>query len=94
LAVLDAESLVQNLESELVRAFVTVAPARRTVSSTTMRIENRLPFTLASVRLRAGTSPGAPTVPFAAVGVGPARSALLPIQAAKAVILSADLNGL
>jgi hypothetical protein len=94
LAVLDAESLVQNLESELVRAFVTVAPARRTVSSTTMRVENRLPFTLAAVQLRAGASPGAPTVPFAAVGIGPARSALLPIQAGKAVVLGVDLNGL
>jgi len=94
LALLDSQSLVQNLEAELVRTFVTVAPAKRTATSTTVRVENHLPFTLAAVRLRAGTSPGAPSVPFAAVGIGPARSALLSIQAGQAVVESADLNGL
>ena len=94
LAVLDAESLVQNLETELVQTFVTVEAVKRTVTSTTLRVENHLPFTLSAVRLRAGTSPGSPRVPFAAVGIGPARSALLPIQAGKAVVETVDLNGL
>ena len=94
LALLDSQSLIQSLEAELVRAFVTVAPAKRTATSTTVRVENHLPFTLAAVRLRAGSSPGAPSVPFAAVGIGPARSAMISIQAGQAVVESADLNGL
>ena len=73
---------------------MTVKPARRSVGSTTLRVENHLPFTLASVTLRAGNSPGAPVVPFRGVGIGPARSMLLPIQAATAVIEQVELNGL
>ena len=52
------------------------------VGSTTLKVENRLPFTISNVVVRAGNSSGSPSVPFEAVGVGPARSGLLPIQAA------------
>ncbi|MDG3006269.1 hypothetical protein [Paludisphaera mucosa] len=93
-AVLDAQSLVRLVEQELVATFVTVKPAKRTVNSTTLRVENRLPFTVSGLTVRAGTSAGSPIVPFDAVGIGPARSALLPIQAGQAQIAGVELNGL
>ena len=45
--------------------------------------------------VRAGTSSGAPPVAFEGVGVGPARSVLLPIQAATASLVErVEINGL
>jgi hypothetical protein len=45
--------------------------------------------------VRAGTSSGAPPVSFEGVGVGPARSVLLPIQAATASLVEKiEINGL
>ena len=76
-------------------AFVTVKPRTRTLGSTTLRVENRLPFTVSNLVVKAGSSSGSPSVPFDGVGVGPARSALLPIQAATASLVEhVELNGL
>jgi hypothetical protein len=94
LAVLDGESLSRSLDRAIAGAFVTVKPAHRAVGTTTLKLENHLPFTLRSVSVKAGNSAGAPTVPFQAIGLGPARSALLPIQASSAVIDRVELNGL
>ncbi|MGC8644240.1 MAG: hypothetical protein ACP5XB_30640 [Isosphaeraceae bacterium] len=94
LTVLDGETMARSLDRALAAAFVTVKPARRSVGSTTLKVENHLPFTLQSVSVRAGNSAGAPTVPFQAIGLGPVRSALLPIQAATATIDRVELNGL
>ncbi len=92
--VLDGKALFQILDRAIGAAFVTVKPARRTVGSITLKVENHLPFTLATVAVKAGNSAGAPTVAFHGLGVGPARSALLPIQAATATIERVELNGL
>lgn len=94
IAVLDAQSLVQLVEHQLAATFVTVKPARKTVGATTLKVENRLPFTIAGLNVRAGDSPGSPVVPFEAVGLGPNRSALLPIQAAQGEVFGVELNGL
>jgi len=94
LAVLDGQALCKALDRTLASAFVNVRPAKRSAGSTTLKVENHLPFTLAAIGLRAGGSAGAPTVPFPAIGVGPARTALVPIQAASATIESVELNGL
>jgi len=94
LAVLDGPSLCKALDRTLASAFVSVRPAKRSVGSTTLKIENHLPFTLAAIALKAGGSAGAPTVPVPAIGVGPKRTALVPIQAASATIESVELNGL
>lgn len=94
LAVLDGQALSKALDRTLASAFVNVRPAKRSTGSTTLKIENHLPFTLAAIGLKAGGSAGAPTVPFPAIGVGPARTALVPIQAASATIESVELNGL
>jgi hypothetical protein len=92
--VLDGKAMSQIMDRAIGAAFVTVKPARRTVGSTTLKVDNHLPFTLAAVAVKAGNSAGAPTVPFHGLGVGPARSALLPIQAATAIIERVELNGL
>jgi hypothetical protein len=94
LAVLDGDALAKAVDRALASAFVSVKPAHRAVGSTTLKVENHLPFTLSSVVVKAGTSAGAPSVPIEAIGVGPARSALLPIQAATATIERVELNGL
>jgi len=91
---LDAKAMSQIIDRALGAAFVTIKPARRSVGSTTLKIDNHLPFTLATVVVKAGNSAGAPPVPFHGLGVGPARSMLLPIQAATATIERVELNGL
>jgi hypothetical protein len=95
IGVLDGAALVNSIDRAVAGAFVTVKPARRTLGSTTLKVENRLPFTVSNLVIKAGSSLGAPSVPFEAVGVGPARSALLPIQAATATLVEhVELNGL
>jgi hypothetical protein len=93
-AVLDGKAMSQIIDRAIGAAFVTVKPARRTVGSTTLKVDNHLPFTLANVAVKAGNSAGSPTVSFRGLGVGPARSTLVPIQAATATIERVDLNGL
>ncbi|WP_165063651.1 hypothetical protein [Paludisphaera rhizosphaerae] len=94
IAVLDSQSLVQLVEQQLAATFVSVKPARKSVGATTLKIENHLPFTVAGLNVRAGNSPGSPVVPFEAVGLGPNRAAMVPIQAAQGEIVSLELNGL
>jgi hypothetical protein len=94
-AVLDGPSFSKAIDRATAGTFVTVKPAHRTVGSTTLKVENRLPFTISNLVVKAGTSSGSPSVPFEGVGVGPGRSALLPIQAATASLVEhVELNGL
>jgi hypothetical protein len=94
-SVLDGATLSKAIDRAIAGAFVTVKPARRTLGNTTLKVENRLPFTVTNLVVRAGTSSGSPSVPFENVGVGPARSALLPIQAATASLVErVEINGL
>ena len=95
ISVLDGPTLSKSIDRALAGAFVSIKPARRSLGSTTLKLENRLPFTISNVVVRAGNSSGAPSVPFQGVGVGPARSTLLPIQAANASLVEhVELNGL
>jgi hypothetical protein len=92
---LDGATLSRSIDRAVASAFVTVKPARRTVGSTTLKVENRLPFTVVNLVVKAGTSLGSPSVTFEGVGAGPARSVLLPIQAATASLVEhVELNGL
>ena len=94
-SVLDGATLSKAVDRAVTSAFVTVKPARRSLGATTLKVENRLPFTISNLVVKAGSSAGSPSVPFAGVGVGPARSARLPLQAATASIVEhVDLNGL
>src|SRR5205814_1701553 len=92
--VLDGPGLARALDHALASAFVTVKVVQRGASSTSLRVENRLPFTLANVRIKASGSSGAPAVAFPGLGIGPARSAKTSIQASGGTIDRVELNGL
>ena len=95
ISVIDGAVMARAIDRAVSGAFVTVKPSHRSVGSTTLRVENRLPFTINGLVIKAGTSLGDPSVPFEAVGVGPARAASLPLQAATAsVVEHVQLNGL
>jgi hypothetical protein len=95
ISVLDGATLAKVIDRAVASSFVKVAPARRTLGSTTLKVDNRLPFTVTNLIVKAGNSSGSPSVPFEAVGVGPGRSILLPIQAATASLVEhVELNGL
>jgi hypothetical protein len=91
---LSGVALADTLDRAVGSAFVSAHIARRGTGTTTMKIENRLPFTVANVILKAGRSADAPSVTFTGLGIGPARSALAPIQAATGVVERVELNGL
>jgi hypothetical protein len=95
ITVLDGATLSKVIDRAIAGTCGTVKPARRTLGTTTLKVENHLPFTITGLVVRAGTSSGAPPVSFEGVGVGPARSALLPIQAATASLVErVEINGL
>jgi hypothetical protein len=92
--VLDGPGLARALDHAMATAFVSVKVARKGASSTLLKVENRLPFTLANVSIKAGPSSGAPAEPFKALGIGPARTGQVSIQAAGGTIDRIELNGL
>ena len=89
---LTAADLVADLGRGVAKAFVTVTPVRRVPGTTTVKITNRLPMTIANLTLKTGKA--GDTVGLDAVGIGPIRSASAGIPAASAVIDSVELNGL
>jgi len=93
-SVLDATTLLKALDHAIAAAFVAVKPARHGEGSTTLKIDNHLPFTLANVVVKAGGSAGHPKVELKGLGVGPARSVLAPIQAPGGSVDHVELNGL
>jgi hypothetical protein len=92
--VLDATTLLKTLDHVIATAFVTVKPARQGVGTTTLKIDNHLPFSLAGIVVKAGGSSGNPKVQLRAMGVGPARSVMAPIQAPGGSVDHVVLNGL
>jgi hypothetical protein len=91
---LDGASLARALDHAVSSAFVTTKVARRGTGSTTLKVENRLPFTLANVTVKAGGSSGAPQLTLSGLGVGPGRSGLVVLPAANASVDRVELNGL
>ena len=92
--VLKGIDLARSLDKAVSSAFVTAKPGRKTIGDTTMKIENRLPFSLSSVTLRAGTSAGSPPVTFRGLGIGPARSGSAVLEAQGGSVERVELNGL
>jgi hypothetical protein len=92
--VLDGPELARELERIVSSTFVTVKPTQRRAGSTTLRVVNHLPFSVAHVIVKAGQSAGAPSVTLSGLGIGPARAALASIQAATATVERVELNGL
>jgi hypothetical protein len=91
---IDAASMARAIDHAVGSAFVTSKVARRSPSSTTLRVENRLPFTVANLTVKAGNSSGSPLVTVPALGIGPGRSGLATIPAASATVDRVELNGL
>lgn len=92
--VLKGMDLARDLDRAVASALVSAKPGRKSIGDTAMRIENRLPFSLASVTLRAGTSSGSPPVTFRGLGIGPARSGTAVLEAPNGTVERVELNGL
>jgi hypothetical protein len=86
--------LARTIDHAVAAAFVSAKPTHKAVGSTTMKIENRLPFSLVNVTLRVGNSPTAAAVTFPGLGIGPARSGLATLQAPAGTVDRVELNGL
>jgi hypothetical protein len=93
-SVIKGIDIARSLDRAIATEFVSVKPARKSVGSTAMRIENHLPFSLASVTLKSGGSAGTPALTFTGLGIGPIRSGVANVQAATATIERIELNGL
>ena len=91
---IDAASIARAIDHAVGSAFVTSKVARRSPTSTTLRVENRLPFTVAHLTVKAGSSSGSPLVTISALGIGPGRSGLATIPASGASVDRVELNGL
>lgn len=89
---LAAAALVADIGRGAAKTFVTVTPVRRVPGTTTVKITNRLPMTIANLTLKTGKA--GDTVQVDAIGIGPVRSASVGIPAASAVVDSVELNGL
>ena len=94
LSVLDGNGLASDVDRAVASQFVTIKVAKKSSNLTTFRVDNRLPFTLSNLTLKAGNSSGAPAVSFPGVGIAPARAGVVPVQAASATVDRVDLNGL
>jgi hypothetical protein len=93
-SVLNGLALARAVDRSVSSTYVTIKPARRAVGTTTFKVENRLPFTLSRISVKAGNSAGAPTVDLNGLGVAPARSALIPVQTPSATVEHVEFNGL
>lgn len=91
---LSAKDLADSVDRAVASALVNTKVVRHSTGATTIRIVNRLPFTLANVVVKAGRSDDAGRVNLDALGVGPGRSGLATIQAATGTVERVELNGL
>lgn len=91
---LTAPVLADAVDRAVAAALVNTKVVRHSTGTTTIRIANGLPFTLANVVVKAGRSDNAGRVKLNALGVGPGRSGLATIQAATGTVERAELNGL
>lgn len=90
----NGEALADVIDRALAAQYVSATPARRGEGTTTVRIVNRLPFTLADVVLRTGRDDDAPRVTVESFGLGPFRNAFASIQAPGGTVERVVLNGL
>lgn len=93
-AQLDAASLAAIIDRAVSTSFVNVRATKRSAGSTSLRLENRLPFTIANVVLRTGRGEDAGRIAAEGLGIGPARTGITNVPAASAVVERIELNGL
>lgn len=93
-AELNGETLAAALDSALARNFVTAKVVRKSSGATTLRIENRLPFTLASASLRTAADSGTDAFALPGLGLGPGRNTTAVVPGAVGGVLHVEFNGL
>jgi hypothetical protein len=91
---LDGPGLAAALDTTLARNFVSAKVVRKGNGTTTVRLENRLPFTVASASLRTTKDADGGTVELPGLGLGPARSTVAIVPAAGGVVEHVEFNGL
>lgn len=94
ISALDAAGLTGAIDSALTSSFVSTRVVRRSPGSSTVRIDNRLPFTIAHATIRTGREPNLGHVFLDGIGVGPGRSATATIPAPLGKVEHVSLNGL
>jgi hypothetical protein len=91
---LDGASLAAALDRSIALNFVSTRVVRKGNGTTTLRLDSRLPMTIASADLRTGKDQDAGSVHLGALGLGPGRSTQVVIPAANGVVERVVLNGL
>lgn len=86
--------LAADLDHCLATGFVRVSKVRSDHGSTTLKVTNRLPFSVENLVVLAGDSENAPSVTLEALGVGPHHSASAKIEAPSARVERVEVNGL
>jgi hypothetical protein len=86
--------LARSLDKAIAGSLVSAKVSRKQQGSTTLKIDNRLPFSIASLTVKAGDSAGSPPVTFSGLGIGPARSGTATLQAPTGTVERVELNGL
>ena len=93
-SVLDGPTLARAVDRAVASTFVSLKPGHKGTGTTTFKVENRLPFTVARMTLKAGSSSGAPTVETIGLGVAPGRSGQVALETPTATVEHVELNGL
>jgi hypothetical protein len=91
---LEGAGLARAIDRAVSSSFVSIKVANKDATTTTLKIQNRLPMTLTGLSLKSGDSAGAPRLPFSAFGLAPGRTATLTIPAGSVVADHVELNGL
>lgn len=86
--------LASALDTNVAKAFVTATAAKRSPGITSVRVVNRLPFTVSNVIVRTGKSSDGNTFTFETLGVGPMRTAMTQLEAPGCAVERIELNGL
>lgn len=91
---LQGDEFARELDRAIARSYATVRVATRGPSTTTFKIDNRLPMSISTVVLNAGPEGQAAPVEVDGLGIGPMRSAQFNLPTARATIERIELNGL
>jgi hypothetical protein len=94
LSVLDGPTLARVVDRVVGSTYVTLKPTKHGNGTTTFKVENRLPFTVARMALKTGSSSGAPSLELSGLGVAPARTGQVTVESPTARVERVELNGL
>ncbi len=90
---LDGVAFARALDKALAQNFVTVKTVKRGDKGLTVKIENKLPFTISHATIKSGSSAGS-VAEVDTLGVGPMRSGVAVIEGTTASVDRVSVNGL